>query len=186
MKQTPYQALQWPEGLQLSNKNRTMRMYFCTMDKTPVGSLRLVADERGLNTVWFLRGRKNEMPLEEWKEDPAFFMEVIRQLQEYFAGSRRDFEIPLLMDGTEFQKKVWKNLQKIPYGETITYGELAKRIGDPKAVRAVGAANGQNPLPIIVPCHRVIGSNGHLTGFGGGLENKRKLLDLESSQRRLL
>jgi len=156
------------------------------MEKTPVGALRLVADERGLNAVWFLRGRKNEAPHQDWKEDPLFFVEVIRQLHEYFAGTLREFEIPLLMHGTDFQKRVWKNLQKIPYGETITYGELAKRIGDPKAVRAVGAANGQNPLPIIVPCHRVIGSNGSLTGFGGGLENKRKLLALESRQRRLL
>jgi methylated-DNA-[protein]-cysteine S-methyltransferase len=163
-----------------------MRMYFCTMENTPVGALRLVGDERGLNTVWFLRGRKRETPQEDWKEDPAFFMEVIRQLQEYFAGTLHEFEIPLFMDGTDFQKCVWKNLQKIPYGETITYGELAKRIGDSKAVRAVGAANGQNPLPIIVPCHRVIGSDGSLTGFGGGLENKRRLLDLESRQRRLL
>lgn len=163
-----------------------MRMYFCTMENTPLGAIRLVADERGLNTVWFLRGRKNEAPLEDWKEDPAFFVEVVRQLQEYFTGSLREFEIPLFMQGTDFQKTVWKNLQKIPYGETITYSELANRIGDPKAVRAVGAANGQNPLPIIVPCHRVIGSNGNLTGFGGGLENKRKLLDLESRQRRLL
>jgi len=156
------------------------------MEKTPVGALRLVADERGLNTVWFLRGRKDEVPREDWKEDSAFFIEVTRQLQEYFAGTLHEFEIPLFMDGTDFQKRVWKNLQKIPYGETISYGELAKQIGDPKAVRAVGAANAQNPLPILVPCHRVIGSNGSLTGFGGGLENKRKLLDLESRQRRLL
>jgi methylated-DNA-[protein]-cysteine S-methyltransferase len=156
------------------------------MEKSPVGALRFVADERGLNTVWFLRGRKNESPQPDWKEDPAFFVEVIRQLHEYFAGTLREFEIPLFMDGTDFQKGVWRNLLRIPYGETITYGELAKRIGDPNAVRAVGAANGQNPLPIIVPCHRVIGSNGSLTGFGGGLENKRKLLDLESRQRRLL
>jgi len=163
-----------------------MRMYFCTIEETPVGSLRLVADERGLNTVWFLRGRKNEAPQDDWKEDPAFFLEVTRQLKEYFAGTLREFEIPLFMEGTDFQRRVWKNLQKIPYGETISYGELANRIGDPKAVRAVGAANGQNPLPIIVPCHRVIGSNGSLIGFGGGLEKKRKLLDLESSQRRFL
>lgn len=163
-----------------------MRTYFATLEKTPVGALRLVGSEVGLSTIWFLRGRKDERPLAEWKEDAAFFTQVIRQLQEYFAGARRDFEIPLLMEGTDFQKRVWKNLQKIPYGETISYGELAKKIGDPKAVRAVGAANGQNPLPIIVPCHRVIGTNGSLTGFGGGLENKRKLLDLESRQRRLL
>jgi methylated-DNA-[protein]-cysteine S-methyltransferase len=163
-----------------------MRTYFATLEKTPVGSLRLVGSEVGLSTVWFLRGRNGEKPQTEWKEDFAFFSEVVRQLQEYFAGTLREFEIPLLMEGTDFQKRVWKNLQKIPYGETISYGELANRIGDPKAVRAVGAANGQNPLPIIVPCHRVIGSNGSLTGFGGGLENKRKLLDLESRQRRLL
>src|SRR5579871_3861218 len=184
LEQTCCQALQWPQGLKSSNR-RLMRMYFCTLGNTPVGPLRLVADERGLNTVWFLRGRKNESPHDDWKEDPAFFAEVERQLQEYFAGALREFEIPLCMNGTDFQKKVWKNLQKIPYGETISYGELARRIGDPKAVRAVGAANGQNPLPIIVPCHSVIGSNGSLTGFGGGLENKRKLLELESRQRSL-
>jgi len=101
-------------------------------------------------------------------------------------GTLREFEIPLLMEGTEFQKRVWNRLRMIPYGQTTSYGELAKQIGDPKAVRAVGAANGQNPIPIIVPCHRVIGSNGSLTGFGGGLENKRKLLELERGQRALL
>lgn len=136
--------------------------------------------------VWFLRGRKNEAPNKEWKEDAAFFTAILRQLRAYFAGELREFDIPLLLEGTAFQKRVWKNLQNIPYGETISYGELAKRIGDPKAVRAVGAANGQNPIPIIVPCHRVIGSNGSLTGFGGGIENKKKLLELEGGQRRLL
>jgi methylated-DNA-[protein]-cysteine S-methyltransferase len=161
------------------------RIYYTNID-SPVGGLRLVAEELGLRTVWFLRGRKKEVPDIEWKEDAAFFTEVIRQLRAYFAGELRDFEIPLLMEGTEFQKRVWKSLQTIPYGETISYGQLAKQIGDPKAVRAVGAANGQNPIPIIVPCHRVIGSNGSLTGFGGGLENKKKLLELESGQRRLL
>jgi len=110
----------------------------------------------------------------------------MRQLNAYFAGELREFEIPLLMEGTEFQKRVWKALLAIPYGETISYGELAKKIGEPKAVRAVGAANGQNPIPIIVPCHRVIGSDGSLTGFGGGIENKKRLLELESRQRRLL
>jgi len=103
---------------------------------------------------------KNEKPQAEWKEDSAFFADVMRQLNAYFAGELREFEIPLLMEGTEFQKRVWKMLQTIPYGATISYGELAKKIGDPKAVRAVGAANGQNPIPIIVPCHRVIGSDG--------------------------
>ena len=159
------------------------RIYYTTME-SPVGTLRLVAEELGLRMVWFVRGRKEEKPDAEWKEDAAFFADVMRQLNAYFAGELREFEIPLLMLGTEFQKRVWKTLQTIPYGETMSYGELAKKIGDPKAVRAVGAANGQNPIPIIVPCHRVIGSDGSLTGFGGGLENKKKLLELESRQRR--
>ncbi|HLZ12754.1 MAG TPA: methylated-DNA--[protein]-cysteine S-methyltransferase [Candidatus Acidoferrum sp.] len=161
------------------------RIYYATME-SPVGTLRLVAEELGLRTVCFVRGRKNEKPDREWKEDAAFFVDVMRQLNAYFAGELREFEIPLLMEGTEFQKRVWKALQAIPYGETMSYGELAKTIGEPKAVRAVGAANGQNPIPIIVPCHRVIGSDGSLTGFGGGIENKRRLLELESKQRRLL
>ena len=161
------------------------RIYYTTME-SPVGTLRLVAEEAGLRTVWFVRGRKDEEPDAAWKKDSAFFADVMRQLNAYFAGELREFEIPLLMLGTDFQKRVWKALLSIPYGETMSYGELAKRIGEPKAVRAVGAANGQNPIPIIVPCHRVIGSDGSLTGFGGGLENKKKLLELESRQRRLL
>lgn len=161
------------------------KISYTTME-SPVGQLRLVAEELELRTVWFVRGRKDEKPHAEWKEDAAFFADVKRQLNAYFAGDLRKFEIPLLMLGTEFQKRVWKALQTIPYGETISYGELAKKIGEPKAVRAVGAANGQNPIPIIVPCHRVIGSDGSLTGFGGGIENKKKLLELESGQRRLL
>jgi len=161
------------------------RIYYTTME-SPVGMLRLVAEELGLRTVWFVRGRKEEKPDAEWKEDAAFFVEVIRQLNGYFAGELREFEIPLLMLGTDFQKRVWKALLTIPYGETMSYGELAKKIGEPKAVRAVGAANGQNPIPIIVPCHRVIGSDGSLTGFGGGLENKKKLLELEKGQRSFL
>jgi len=161
------------------------RIYYTTMD-SPVGTLRLVAEEVGLRMVWFVRGRKDEKPDAEWKEDAAFFTDVMRQLNAYFAGELKEFEIPRLMEGTEFQKRVWKALLTIPYGETMSYGELAKKIGAPKAVRAVGAANGQNPIPIIVPCHRVIGSDGSLTGFGGGLENKKKLLELEGRQRRLL
>ena len=163
-----------------------MRTYFATLENTPVGALRLVGTEVGLSMVWFLRGRKQEKPRADWKEDSAFFMDVNRQLGEYFAGTLRKFDIPLVVEGTEFQKRVWKALETIPYGETISYGELAKQIGEPKAARAVGLANGQNPIPIIVPCHRVIGSNGSLTGFGGGLANKRKLLELERGQRSLL
>jgi methylated-DNA-[protein]-cysteine S-methyltransferase len=161
------------------------RIYYATME-SPVGPLRLVAEEMGLRMVRFLRGGAKEMPHGDWKEDAAFFIDVRRQLQEYFAGTLKQFDIPLLMEGTEFQKRVWKTLQTIPYGETMSYGELAQKIGEPKAVRAVGAANGQNPIPIIVPCHRVIGSDGSLTGFGGGIENKRKLLELEKGQRSFL
>ena len=173
------------EASERAAKGTMSRIYYTTME-SPVGTLRLVAEELGLRTVWFVRGRKDEKPDAEWKEDGAFFVEVIRQLNAYFAGELKEFEIPLLMLGTDFQKRVWKALLTIPYGETMSYGELAKKIGEPKAVRAVGAANGRNPIPIIVPCHRVIGSDGSLTGFGGGLENKKKLLELESMQRRLL
>lgn len=101
------------------------------------------------------------------------------QLEEYFAGDRREFDLPLAARGTEFQHRVWAELRRIPFGETISYGELATRIGKPTASRAVGAANGRNPLPVVVPCHRVIGSDGRLTGFGGGLPTKQALLDLE-------
>ena len=104
----------------------------------------------------------------------------MRQLDEYFSGARREFDLPLRLDGTEFQVKVLKELGKIPYGETTSYGAIAKRIGHPRAVRAVGAANGRNPIPIIVPCHRVVGKSGDLTGFGGGLETKEALLRLEA------
>ena len=106
-------------------------------------------------------------------------LQTEKQLHEYFSGTRKEFSIPLCLDGTVFQKKVWKELQKIPFGETISYQELAKRVGDIKKARAVGNANRKNPIPIIVPCHRVIQKNGELGGFGGGLEIKRFLLDLE-------
>jgi methylated-DNA-[protein]-cysteine S-methyltransferase len=122
----------------------------------------------------------------EWREDKAPFAEVIRQLQAYFGGELRAFDLPLAPEGTEFQLRVWNCLRTIPYGETISYAKLAQKLGNPQAVRAVGLANGCNPIPIIVPCHRVIGSDGSLTGFGGGLANKKILLDLESPQRRLL
>jgi methylated-DNA-[protein]-cysteine S-methyltransferase len=109
----------------------------------------------------------------------------VKQLREYFAGQRADFDLPLAPEGTEFQRTVWRNLRDIPYGETISYGELAKRVGNPKASRAVGAANGQNPIPIVIPCHRVIGANGKLTGFGGGLPTKEALLALETKHLKL-
>jgi methylated-DNA-[protein]-cysteine S-methyltransferase len=112
--------------------------------------------------------------------------EARRQLEAYFAGELRDFDLPLAPEGSEFQLRVWEQLRAIPYGETISYGELARRVGDPAAARAVGLANGRNPLPVIVPCHRVIGADGSLTGFGGGLERKRRLLELEAGVASLL
>jgi len=122
----------------------------------------------------------------EWREDKVPLREVIQQLRAYFAKELETFKLTLAPEGTDFQQSVWNELCGIPYGETISYGELAKRVGNPKASRAVGAANGQNPIPIIIPCHRVIGSDGKLTGFGGGLPIKQKLLALEQRQMRLL
>jgi len=119
-------------------------------------------------------------------EDARFFNDTISQLDSYFAGGLKQFDLPLAPEGTPFQLKVWQRLCEIPYGETMSYGELARRIGNPNASRAVGLANGANPIPIVIPCHRVIGSNGKLTGYGGGLPIKEKLLALERRQLRLL
>ena len=157
-----------------------------TRMKSPVGPLLLAGDESGLRLVHFATGRRPISPPHEWIEDSAPFKEAIRQLEAYFQGQLQDFDLPLVLDGTEFQLLVWNNLRKIPYGETVSYGQLARRIDSPEAARAVGLANGSNPIPIIIPCHRVIGSNGDLTGFGGGLPVKKKLLALESRQLSLL
>jgi len=157
-----------------------------TRMKSPVGPLLLAGDEGGLRLVHFATGRRPMSPLREWIEDRTPFKEALRQLEAYFEGKLKDFDVPLVVDGTEFQLLVWNNLRKIPYGETVSYGQLARRIGSPEAARAVGLANGSNPIPIIIPCHRVIGSNGDLTGFGGGLPVKKKLLALESRQLSLL
>jgi methylated-DNA-[protein]-cysteine S-methyltransferase len=163
------------------SKTAADAMYYTVM-KSPIGPLLLAGDERGLRLVHFSTGRRPKSPEPEWLEDKAPFKEVIRQLEAYFAGKLQEFDLPLVLDGTEFQRLVWQNLRRIPYGETTSYGQLAKRIGKPEASRAVGLANGSNPIPIIIPCHRVIGSNGDLTGFGGGLPLKKKLLALESRQ----
>jgi methylated-DNA-[protein]-cysteine S-methyltransferase len=144
--------------------------------------LLLVSDLLGLRAVRF-ENSKRGTPLEpDWKPDAAPFTEVVRQLRAYFNGELQAFDLPLRPEGTEFQLRVWRTLRAIPYGETISYGQLALRMGNPKAARAVGLANGRNPIPIIIPCHRVIGSDGNLTGFGGGLPVKKKLLVLESRQ----
>lgn len=147
---------------------------------SPVGRLRVAADAQGLRCVWFPQSRLTpaEVPA-HWKRSSARLAEARQQLDDYFAGRRRHFELPLHPIGTPFQMAVWRELQRIPYGVTISYGELAQRIGKPAAVRAVGAANGRNPLSIVVPCHRVIGANGKLVGFGGGLPTKQHLLELE-------
>jgi len=156
-------------------------MQYCTVS-SPVGELLLAGDETGLQMLGFQDGTHPTKPKPDWQEDPRPFKQVIAQLRDYFAGKRREFDLPLVPEGTEFQLKVWSALRTIPYGKTWSYGELARRIRKPKAARAVGAANGQNPIPIIVPCHRVIGANGSLTGFGGGLKIKRILLELESNE----
>ncbi|MGC0772757.1 MAG: methylated-DNA--[protein]-cysteine S-methyltransferase [Candidatus Acidiferrum sp.] len=163
-----------------------MKTVSYTTMKSPIGPLLLAGGEDGLRFVHFVSGRRPKSPQRDWAENKAAFRIVIRQLEEYFDGKRKEFELPLILEGTEFQLLVWRNLQKIPYGETVSYGQLARRIGRPEAARAVGLANGSNPIPIIIPCHRVIGSKGDLTGFGGGLPVKKKLLVLESRQLSLL
>ena len=147
--------------------------------ETPVGKLLLVKNSRGLSHLLFENGRQPLTIDRDWKRDASAFRDVHDQLDAYFAGTLREFDLPLAPDGTDFQKAVWRELAAIPYGETTSYGYIARRVADISASRAVGAANGQNPLSIIVPCHRVIGSNGSLTGYGGGLPRKRFLLDHE-------
>jgi len=157
---------------------------------TPIGKLLIAGDDLGVHRISFPpKAKPGEVtpPEAGWTESVRGpVKETVRQLKEYFAGRRTDFDLPLAPQGTGFQKSVWRQLCDIPYGETISYGELARRVGNPKASRAVGAANGSNPLPIVIPCHRVIGSSGKLTGFGGGLPVKEALLALESKQRKLL
>ena len=158
-------------------------MYYCNLD-TPIGSLLLAGDEDGLSLIGFPEGSGRHEPEHDWIYNEKPFGEARRQLTEYFAGERRTFELSLKPTGTEFQLRVLDELQKIPYGTTCSYSDIAERIGRPKAVRAVGAANGRNPIPIVIPCHRVIGAGGDLTGFGGGLDTKEALLrlELENSQ----
>lgn len=146
---------------------------------TPVGRLTVAADEHGLRHIRFENERHPIRHDEDWRRDAGAVREAREQLLQYFAGERREFVLPLHPVGTEFQCRVWNALAEIPFGATWSYADLAQRIGDPKATRAVGAANGRNPLPIVLPCHRVIGSDGSLTGFGGGLPIKRFLLEHE-------
>lgn len=154
-------------------------MYYCYLD-TPIGELLLAGEDGALSMIGFPKGSMRREPEADWIFNEKPLANACAQLSEYFAGTRKEFDLPLQLSGTEFQVSVLEALQDIPYGETTSYGTIAKRIGRPKAVRAVGAANGRNPIPIVVPCHRVIGSTGDLTGFGGGLDTKEALLRLEA------
>jgi methylated-DNA-[protein]-cysteine S-methyltransferase len=153
--------------------------YYTTVD-SPIGELLLVGDGQALHGLYMQEGRTAKRIEPGWERFEQPFAAVVAQLAEYFDGRRRGFDVPLAFDGPPFQRQAWQALREIPYGETVSYGEQARRIGHPDAARAVGAANGQNPIAVIVPCHRVIGADGNLTGFGGGLERKRLLLDLEA------
>ena len=154
-----------------------------TLMDSPVGTLRLVASDKGLAGVWFERTRPGRVRPRGDVENARHpvLVEATRQLREYFAGRRRSFDLELDFVGTTFQRAVWNALLTIPFGQTRSYGEIARQVGRPSASRAVGSANGRNPVAIVAPCHRVIGSTGALTGFGGGLEVKERLLRLEGA-----
>lgn len=161
-------------------------MYHAKIIATPVGDLTLIASHQGLSAILWENEGSQRVPLKPVSRDDQhpILCETERQLREYFAGQRQQFDLPYDTVGTEFQKKVWQALITIPFGETRSYRQIAEQIGHPKAVRAVGAANGKNPLSIVAPCHRVIGSNGKLTGFAGGLPVKAFLLELEGMPKR--
>jgi len=161
-----------------------MTLTHYTHAPSPIGPLLLIASPRGIRGVHLQADRHGPTaPATDWRRDDAYpLLETLKnQLAEYFAGMRKTFDVPLDLAGTEFQRTVWQGLCTIPYGSTISYAALAQRIANPRAIRAVGLANGRNPVSIIVPCHRVIGANGSLTGYSGGLANKRYLLDLEAA-----
>lgn len=160
-------------------------LYACI--PSPIGELLLVGDGAALHCLYMQEAPRPARISSSWRREPAAFAEATRQLGEYFRGQRTSFDLPLSMHGTPFQRSVWAELRLIGYGQTASYGEIAQRVGQPGAARAVGIANARNPISIVVPCHRVIGANGTLTGYGGGLERKRYLLDLEraSTQPRL-
>lgn len=155
---------------------------FYTSVESPIGELLLLGDGHALQGLYMQEGRKPTRVAPQWQRSAAPFTDVEAQLREYFAAERVTFDIRLTLKGTQFERRVWQALQEIPYGETVSYGEIARRVGQPSAARAVGLANGRNPIAVVVPCHRVIGANGTLTGYGGGLERKRLLLELEQGQ----
>jgi methylated-DNA-[protein]-cysteine S-methyltransferase len=173
-------AVPYPTSRRSTWERCSSMTVFFTHLPSPVGELLLTGDHEGLLGL-FMPGDRDLPPASEpsWLRDDERFADAAAQLREYFAGERTSFELELAPHGTPFQLEVWEALRAIPYGETISYAQLAARVGRPAAVRAVGAANGRNPLSIVVPCHRVIGADGSLTGFSAGLEAKRTLLDLE-------
>ncbi|WP_436756662.1 methylated-DNA--[protein]-cysteine S-methyltransferase [Streptosporangium sp. V21-05] len=152
-----------------------------TVIASPLGDLLAVAEDGVLSGLYFERHHRGPKPKERGAYDESGFEEVRRQLGEYFAGERTRFELPLAPHGDEFQQQVWKLLREIPFGETRSYGDLARQLGDASLAQRVGAANARNPLSVIVPCHRVVGADGRLTGYAGGLDRKRFLLELEES-----
>jgi methylated-DNA-[protein]-cysteine S-methyltransferase len=166
----------------VSNSSNTL---FHTTIDSPLGELLLVGDGHALHGLYMQEGRTRKRVHASWTRAEEPFERARAQLVEYFAGLRTDFDLDLSIVGTPFQERVWRALREIPYGETISYGELARRIGQPAEARAVGAANGRNPIAVVVPCHRVLGADGSLVGYGGGLERKRLLLDLEAGALRL-
>jgi methylated-DNA-[protein]-cysteine S-methyltransferase len=162
----------------MNRPHPTNTTVFTSMD-SPVGTVTVAGDGTVITHLRMTDQTYEPSDRDQWRHDPSAFPEAVRQLQAYFAGELTRFDLPLRMEGTEFQRQVWGALVEIPYGETASYGEIAGRIGKPGAARAVGLANGHNPVGIIVPCHRVIGANGSLTGYGGGLDRKQTLLQLE-------
>jgi methylated-DNA-[protein]-cysteine S-methyltransferase len=165
----------------MTGRTKRVSMIYHTILPSPLGDILLTAADQELTGISFQDAKNAGKPLHGSVESAAPFQETIRQLKAYFRGELKSFNLRLLPEGTEFQRRVWKALCDIPYGTTISYGELAKRIGKPKACRAVGGANGRNPLPIVVPCHRVIAGNGQLGGYSCGLGFKEYLLDLEAN-----
>jgi methylated-DNA-[protein]-cysteine S-methyltransferase len=157
-----------------------------TTTGSPLGELLLVGDETALRGLHMQDGPRPVPVPPEWRRAPDAFAEAVEQLGEYFAGRLTEFDLPLEPGGSPFQRRVWDELGEIPYGETASYGEIARRIGRAQAARAVGAANGANPISIVIPCHRLVGSSGGLTGYGGGIERKQALLELEASVRAAL
>ncbi|WP_448548441.1 methylated-DNA--[protein]-cysteine S-methyltransferase [Thalassotalea fusca] len=155
-------------------------MYFFRY-QSPLGEIAISANEQGITALAFQRGSAPIVEPIEKQENPELFKEVSKQLDEYFTGKRKSFDLPLAPEGTAFRQQVWQALLEIPFGETRSYGWLAKHINNPKAVRAVGGANGANPIALIIPCHRVIGSNNKLTGYAGGVEFKAALLEHENA-----